>query len=966
MADDTNLVRVLPEFQITCASALSGFFSPNSNNFSLFGCNVQSIYSHRKFEMLQSLLDSCSVQFDLLALTETWFTHNSLVHTLDGYVSHSITRDNKRGGGVTIYVKEAINAIEVDQFSMCTSDFESVCLTFNSIVLLSIYRPPTGDNDLFHRYLCSFLDYASRSKLSVIVTGDFNYNFLRSDNNISELFATYGCDQIISSGTRPLSADNPLLDPVFTDLISHTIRSAVLQDCIGDHLPTVVQFERSLIRNKGKKLFGRSYSDANSEKFLRLLNQQDWSSVYSAMTVDTAYQSFLDMYSKCYNLAFPLHELKSGSKRIRKPYITKELLERMKIRNKMYQRFNRSRSDEDYEAFKKYRNELQRDIEKSRKQFEFSRFPDYLDPRRMWQRIATIANFKSASPHPASIRKGEQLLTGSELCNFFNEYFVNVTKDLEIDPSPAFSFYDKPVNSALAMHCFNDVTPLDVQNYIGKLSNSSSCGYDSISSRSVKLATAVISDFLAHVINLMFHACTFPSQLKLAKVIVLYKKGDKNVAGNYRPISLLPTFSKIFERAIYDQLYRFVATSLSPRQFGFRKQLSTEMALLTLKDDILTSIDQNYFSIGIAVDFCKAFDCASHDVIFHKLANYGVQTKALQLLRSYLAKRKQYVTIDHVISNTLEIKNGVPQGSILGPLLFLVLVNDLISFVRGSSDGNISVTQYADDHTMLVKAQNLDSVVSIAQNALDRLHLWCLSNRMAVNGKKTNAIVFGFKRLASLPVLKYGGEPLSFVENIKLLGVWFDSHLTFNKHVLELRRNLIWKIAMLHRIRNMLPQTIKYRIYLAHIHSVLTYCNLVWGTTSKVNINALFVLQKRAVRSISNVPYRTHTRLLFEQLGLTMFPSIYYVKLGLTLCHYKQNTYFYSLLKLQKPCELSQYSLRRINNFYAVPRTRIKLTDDLLNVIVPQLLNNLHARNIILYQLPISQVKTILRNLYVA
>ena len=504
---------------------------------------------------------------------------------------------------------------------------------------------------------------------------------------------------------------------------------------------------------------------------------------------------------------------------------------------------------------------------------------------------------------------------------------------------------------------FNNVSESDVLRYINSL-KSTSTGYDNINSRSILIVKNVKSKHLAFLINLCFTTGTFPDQLKIARLKIIYKKGDKNDVSNYRPISILNNFSKIFEKAILDQIYNFTNTQLCPYQFGFRKNSSCEHALLTIKEKILQQLENNNYVLGIIIDFIKAFDCIDHEILLFKLQHYGFRSKAFNLLSTYLKNRTQFVQIQEFNSEFCEIKQGVPQGSILGPILFIVYVNDIFNCLNMSLN-NVSITQYADDTTIICNNIVLDDLCTLANSVMIKLKNWCCINRMLINCSKTNCILFGFHNSnMRLPEIYYNGTILNYVSNIKILGVYFDQRLSFSTHIMELRKQLCYKLSLLRKAKSMLPLKVKLNFYYAHFYSMFIYCLLVWGTASRHHLNLLLLIQKAVLRIIYNVPFNFHTETLFAQSQIIKVNKLYYYKLGVELK--KLNSNFMTLFTLKTT--VSNYPLRQ-HSFYTLPKCSLSVSASSLDTTVPKILNIFHRENLILFRLSWAELKSRLKEI---
>lgn len=300
------------------------------------------------------------------------------------------------------------------------------------------------------------------------------------------------------------------------------------------------------------------------------------------------------------------------------------------------------------------------------------------------------------------------------------------------------------------------------------LNNSKALDKDDIQIRPVKYVLESIASVLSYIYNLALESGTFPNDMKEARVRVIHKGGHKNDKNNYRPISVLPTFSKGLEKIISCRVTDFLDKNqtLTASQFGFRKGRSSETALSALKERIAQNIDSGLFSLGLFIDFTKAFDCLNHDILINKLSFYGIRGSPLSLMTSYLKYRTQCVCIGDQNSPSLPVRSGVPQGSILGPLLFNIYINDVV---------NIDLTPhyyiYADDSTLLFTGSDPDFLVLQCNNTLEKLHKWSKSNSIKINPLKTKAILFRPKNKCSPYITKYRSVTgtLSLLTNIKFL-----------------------------------------------------------------------------------------------------------------------------------------------------------------------------------------------------
>ena len=389
-----------------------------------------------------------------------------------------------------------------------------------------------------------------------------------------------------------------------------------------------------------------------------------------------------------------------------------------------------------------------------------------------------------------------------------------------------------------------------------------------------------------------------PEDLKIAKIIPIYKSDDKKIISNYRPISVLPAFSKILERLIYKRLLDFINQHgiLSQNQYGFRKNISTAMALVDLVDKISSSIENNEYTIGIFIDLAKAFDTVNHDILLNKLYHYGVRGIPYEWFKSYLNNRKQYVYLNNAYSNHLPIICGVPQGSILGPLLFLLYINDLSTVTK-----LLTFIMFADDTNIFVSGKNLDHIVSVVNSELKTINTWFSANLLSLNIKKTNYMLFGNKKQNDV-LISINQENITRVSQTKFLGVIIQSNLKWNAHITSIANKISKTIGVINKARHALDTRHLKMLYVSLIEPYLTYCCIVWANPVKnTGLELLYKLQKRSVRIICFAGFRAHTIPLFKQLAIL---SIY------DLCSIQILIYVYKSINLLLPNHITNYFTR--------------------------------------------------------
>ena len=440
------------------------------------------------------------------------------------------------------------------------------------------------------------------------------------------------------------------------------------------------------------------------------------------------------------------------------------------------------------------------------------------------------------------------------------------------------------------------------------------------------------------------NAGIFPQIFKTGKITPIFKKGNKELLENYRPVSVLPIFGKIFEKVIYNRLYNFFTKEnvLSDNQFGFRKGHSTVHALHSSVGRIQSAMENRMHTVGIFIDLSKAFDTLDHSIMLNKLEHYGIRGIANNLISSYLKGRFQYTSFDGENSEKLQVKYGVPQGSILGPLLFLLYINDLMNCYRGP---NTNFVLYADDANIFVIGKTKEDAFCKANTVLKNVHEYMKCNLLHINMEKCCFMYFQPKKLSAsktcsrtVPMvgnnhvskaIYINGQKLKEVCETKFLGVTLDNKLEWSSHIYELNKKLRTAAALISKVRHWIPEEQYLKIYHALFESHLTYGISVWGGVPDSKLNKIFTVQKHCIRVLfgdresylekfrtcarvrpkgseklgAEFYSREHTKPLFTQHNLLTVRNLY---------HYFCTVDVFKILKFRLP--ISLYEMYNISN----------------------------------------------------
>ena len=881
-------------FSGTEANSVCNYFSVENynnldfgsdRNFLLFNCNLRSFNANGS--TFEALFGTLSKKPNAIVCTETWNSPSS--HELckfNSYNSFHTFRDNSRGGGVSVFCETGFRVQKVAELSVCNLTMETcVCRigTENGyIIICAVYRPHTDSIENFATELESLLSNpVIKNASTILLAGDLNLNISNLECANVQFFKSIMFSlcfiPVITKPTRfsPESSYCSTLDQIWISKSNFLLSGILLVD-ISDHLPSFMCFSDPLQQkfHEKRKITFRPYSDQKFKLLKTSLANIDWHKEIGRITsVQEAYNNFVSKIDGLYCQHFPSKVKYISEKRIKNSWLSPNLKHLINQKCKYYKLFKLGLISRD--SNNRFRNKVNSEVRKGKSNYFLYKFEQsILDIKKTWNIIKNLMGCTNKKNIIDSITfAGKEFSEHCDIAEQFNEYFGSVASKLDnLLPEPEISpllYMGPPKPNSFYLF---DISEAECAKIISKLKVTRTAP-NVMPVRIFKQLKYELSKPLCILINLSFKTGTFPSSLKVARITPIFKKGDKKMIENYRPIASLPYISKIFERIMANRLLSFFNkfNLISKSQYGFQKNKSTGDALINLTELIYSGLDSREYTLNIFIDLSKAFDTVNHRILLDKLFICGIRGLPLLWLENYLKDRKQYVGRGDSASS-LKISNlGVPQGSILGPILFLLYVNDLPSV-----SNVLSATLFADDTTLTISHPNYDELVVKANRELEPIISWTQANRLTVNVNKTEMILISNRSQTNTDdQIVLNNEYIKFNETVMFLGVKIDTGLTFNNHISYITTKLSKSTGIFYRIRDNLNERARLNFYYGFMYPLLSYNILAWGGTYDTYLNQIIIQQKRIVRLIANSDRLAHTTPLFYQYKILKIADVY-------------------------------------------------------------------------------------------
>ena len=803
-------------------------------------------------------LNQASPSFQLYGITESRLSSNipNDILLINNYDIIRRDAQHPKETGIVAFIHQSITQLTQRRPELEHSHVECMWLEVKSnerspsTYVCFIYRNPASHAD-WYDYFTEMLDnvYKSKPHSHILILGDFNIDMLKNQPQWETLLISVGLTQLISNPTRVTQTSETLIDHIYTNTPSLVSFTSVSQLSVSDHFPITCMVNAKVTKSHKHMhttISYRSFKNFNKAAFLHDLGLLPFDDVFNYSDPNQA----LDLWYKYFFSVLDLHA-PVRQRRVKHPqlpqWLTSEIVRAMSSREQL-------KKLKMFEEYKKARNIVKNMIRDSKRSY-FSKLVENnnKDTSQLWRALNTLikGNGSRSRNIPPS-------LTAS----MFNEHFTSAASSLLSDQNVSHSTYkhvDKiktfcsKNNSSAAPFNIPPIAVHEVGKHISLLNNKKSTGPDEISSYILKLSLPYIVEPITYIYNLCIAQNIFPSSFKKAKVIPLPKSNLVSDLNNYRPISLLPVLSKILEKHVHGHFISFLEMHklLHPFQSGFRHNHSCTTALTLLTNKWLSAINDFQMSGVVFLDFSKAFDLVNHNILLEKLKIYLNNSDTVHFFGSFLEKRSQKVHVHGAYSSKKVVKCGVPQGSVLGPILFSMYVNDLpLTF----SNSSVECHMLADDTTIHTQNSSIYTIQHTLVDTLREISSWCTENLMVLNPSKSKSMLMTTRQKHQLSPLTLNlsidNKSIDQVDSHKLLGVVLDHQLCWKPHIDSLCKKLSKNLYLFSRLQQLITQEARLLFFHAHIKSHFDYASIIWDGASDVLLKKLKSIHKRSVKLI--------------------------------------------------------------------------------------------------------------------
>ena len=896
-------------------------------------------------ELLEAEIRRWGIEWDVIGLTETWLDKESEKgFSVQGFEGLCASRQKKGGGGVALLIKEGLvykerpdlNIFKEGIIETVFAELVGTGSQKNDIVGI-IYRPPNADLKQFNEEIAKVLERVQN--VNTYLMGDFNVDLLKASHRPTqefiEGFTEKGFFPTIALPTRLTDTTATLIDNIWTNNVTKNTTSGLVTVRISDHLP-VFAFIEGLKDEEKPNGIGSKKRLVNERRIAGFADQLNtWCfDEIRAQGIEANVARFRNEFRDMYDTAFPWVDVKKKKRDHEKPWLDDiEFKDLVQEKGKLYKKKLKGQLNEDENLRLR---EISKEVNKMRLKLKKDYFQQRLnekmgDLQATWEVLGEVIKGRKGrrggascgyfTKDGAAVTEGQKIAEG--FCDFYSEVGPKLAAKIPKDNTRQFSHYmGAKVDESLIL---GPTTPIEVESLCLALEPGKGSGWEGVAPRVIKGVARELAGSLSRLYNCCLREGYYPSCFKVARVVPVFKGGDPTEFSNYRPVSVLPVLSQIFEKIIKARLVDFLERNkvVSPNQYGFRAGHSTAMAVSDMVERVRQAWGRGNTALGIFLDLKKAFDTVDHSILLAKLEHYGIRGIASELLKSYLSDRTQYVVYNGYESERGSVQCGVPQGSVLGPLFFLLYVNDMERACQ-----SLNLVLFADDTNAFAEGKDQNELFSRVNAGLEELSRWFRCNKLTLNLKKTEFIYFrGAKATCSLEnCLKIGGETIKRVEGTKFLGIWVDERLKWTTHIEKVKSKIGQLVGVVGRAKAVLGKETLRSLYNGMVLPHLQYCLMVWGdfeASRNLTVGkALLRHQKKLVGMITGQKGTFHSDPLFAELGILKIEDLYRQQLRTHAWHFWNNCLPQNqCLMLQRSSQVHQYATRTAERGIAMGST---------------------------------------------
>ena len=835
--------------------------------------NIRSLNADKR---LGACVTQLADEYDIITMSETWLDEDDIpeIYAIPGYTGpYRLDRTLQRGGGVLAWVRDTIVVKvrpDLHQDRLETLWLE-LLIPKHKLLLAICYRQQDGQySDNYWTKLQQSYDLAKATGMTnIILIGDFNADI--STNRPAGLakdafLAINHLSQHINEPTRYHHNTGSVLDLIITNKQSLIKGAEVIAPVhLNDHCTIAGVIDLPMTRPKSYKRRMWSYKTANFDHFRTKLNEVDWEECLASDDPDLTTTEWTEKFLEVVNNEIPHKDVtvRPAEHKWYNGYLRK-LCRKQRHDHKLW---TQHQTPWAWERYRTSRNKYHQEVDRLRQEYEESLAKTLASETRTnpkkWWAVAkeTMGNRKSSSI-PSMMSNNEVYKTDEDKAKLFNDYFLEVQSLPNQPDNPIFEERPEPENTIEMV----TIIPKDVEDVLKCLDPNKAYGPDGISPKMLKEGGPAIVNILTKLFNLSLAKGIFPSSWKMANVCPIFKKAEEFFTKNYRPISLLSTIAKVFEKVVFKHLFNFFRTNftISLWQSGFLPGHSCVTQLIEIYDEFCKAVDNGKEIRVVFLDISKAFDRVWHAGLLDKLKGSGIRGRLLLWLKSYLTDRQQRVTINGARSPWGKILAGVPQGSVLGPLLFLIFINDITHVIR-----RCNIRLFADDTCLFIEVDEPTEAADILNQNLQQIQEWADKWLVSFSPPKTKELLISNKAPRDHPPLVLNNERITRVKHHKHLGIYLSDNLGWKKHAEETANKANRCLGILRPLKFILDRASLETLYKSFVRPILEYADIVWDAPDahRHGLDILERVQTEAARIVTGATARCSTENLYKEAG---------------------------------------------------------------------------------------------------